>query len=419
MQFENTLSFAQNLDANDKLAHFKNQFHLLTNNNKHVVYLCGNSLGLQPKSARMAVEQEFSDWAKLGVEGHFKAKNPWFGYHHFLTENAAKVVGANSSEVVIMNNLTVNLHLMMVSFYQPTATRFKIIMEAAAFPSDLYAMETQVKHHHLNPDEAIIELKPRAGEHTLRTEDIIDTIKANGESLALVMLGGVNYYTGQAFNMKAISKAAHEVGAYASFDLAHAAGNLHLQLHDWEVDFAVWCTYKYLNSGPGGTSGVFVHEKHANSAFNRFAGWWGHDEGERFQMKKGFKPIAGAQGWQLSNAQIFPMAIHKASLEMFAEAGIENLRGKSELLTGYLEYILNNFTEHLTVITPKNKEERGCQLSIIVKENGKQLFDYLESENIMPDWREPDVIRMSPVPMYNSFEDVFLIGQALSKYFSK
>lgn len=419
MQFENTLSFAQNLDANDKLAHFKNQFHLLTNNNKHVVYLCGNSLGLQPKSARMAVEQEFSDWAKLGVEGHFKGKNPWLSYHHFLTENAAKLVGAKPIEVVIMNNLTVNLHLMMVSFYQPTATRFKIIMEAAAFPSDLYAMETQVKHHHLNPDEAIIELKPRAGEHTLRTEDIIDTINANGESLALVMLGGVNYYTGQAFDMKAISKAAHEVGAYAGFDLAHAAGNLHLQLHDWEVDFAVWCTYKYLNSGPGGTSGVFVHEKHANSAINRFAGWWGHDEGERFQMKKGFKPIAGAQGWQLSNAQIFPMAIHKASLEIFAEAGIENLRAKSELLTGYLEYILNNFSEHLTIITPKNKEERGCQLSIIVKENGKQLFDYLESENIMPDWREPDVIRMSPVPMYNSFEDVFLIGQALNKYFSE
>jgi kynureninase len=419
MQFENTLSFAKQLDTNDKLAHFKNQFHLLTNNNKHVVYLCGNSLGLQPKSARLAVEQEFSDWAKMGVEGHFNAKNPWLGYHHFLTENAAKLVGAKPIEVVIMNNLTVNLHLMMVSFYQPTNTRYKIIMEAAAFPSDLYAMETQVKHHHLNPDEAIIELKPREGEYTLRTEDIIATINANGESLALVMLGGVNYYTGQAFDMKAIAAAAHAVGAYAGFDLAHAAGNLHLQLHDWEVDFAVWCTYKYLNSGPGGTSGVFVHEKHANSAINRFAGWWGHDEGERFQMKKGFKPIPGAQGWQLSNAQIFPMAIHKASLEMFAEAGIENLRAKSELLTGYLEYILNNFTEHLTVITPKSKEERGCQLSIIVKENGKQLFDYLESENIMPDWREPDVIRMSPVPMYNSFEDVFLIGQALNKYFSE
>lgn len=418
MQFENTLSFAQNLDANDKLAHFKNQFHLLTNNNKHVVYLCGNSLGLQPKSARTAVEQELNDWAKFGVEGHFNAKNPWFGYHHFLTENAAKVVGANPSEVVIMNNLTVNLHLMMVSFYQPTAIRYKIIMEAAAFPSDLYAMETQVKHHHLNPDEAIIELKPRVGEYILRTEDIIDTINANADSLALVMLGGVNYYTGQAFDMKAISEAAHTVGAYAGFDLAHAAGNLHLELHDWDVDFAVWCTYKYLNSGPGGTSGVFVHEKHANSEINRFAGWWGHDEGERFQMKKGFKAISGAQGWQLSNAQIFPMAIHKASLELFAEAGIENLRAKSELLTGYLEYILNNFTEHLTVITPKNKEERGCQLSIIVKENGKKLFDYLESENIMPDWREPDVIRMSPVPMYNSFEDVYLVGEALKKYFT-
>ncbi|MES2655339.1 MAG: kynureninase [Bacteroidota bacterium] len=419
MHFENTLAFAQQMDANDKLAHFKTQFHLLSNNNKHVVYLCGNSLGLQPKSARAAVEQELNDWAKYGVEGHFDAKNPWFGYHHLLTENAAKVVGALPAEVVIMNNLTVNLHLMMVSFYKPTATRYKIIMEAAAFPSDLYAMETQVKHHNLNPDEAIIELKPREGEHTIRTEDIIATINANADSLALVMLGGVNYYTGQVFDMQTISKAAHAVGAYAGFDLAHAAGNLHLQLHDWGVDFAVWCTYKYLNSGPGGTSGVFVHEKHATADLNRFAGWWGHDEGERFQMKKGFKPIAGAQGWQLSNAQIFPMAIHKASLEMFAEAGMENLRAKSELLTAYFEFILNQFSENLTIITPKNKEERGCQLSIIVKENGKQLFDYLVSENIMPDWREPDVIRMSPVPMYNTFEDVFLVGQALSKYFAK
>lgn len=419
MHFENTLAFARQMDANDKLAHFKNQFHLLSNNNNHVVYLCGNSLGLQPKSVRAAVEQELNDWAKYGVEGHFDAKNPWFGYHHLLTENAAKVVGALPGEVVIMNNLTVNLHLMMVSFYKPTASRYKIIMEAAAFPSDLYAMETQVKHHNLNPDEAIIELKPREGEHTIRTEDITATINANADSLALVMLGGVNYYTGQVFDMQTISKAAHAVGAYAGFDLAHAAGNLHLQLHDWDVDFAVWCTYKYLNSGPGGTSGVFVHEKHATSNLNRFAGWWGHDEGERFQMKKGFKPIAGAQGWQLSNAQIFPMAIHKASLEMFAEAGMENLRTKSELLTAYLEFVLNQFSAYLTIITPKNKEERGCQLSIIVKDNGKQLFDYLATENIMPDWREPDVIRMSPVPMYNTFEDVFLVGQALSKYFAK
>jgi kynureninase len=291
------------------------------------------------------------------------------------------------------------------------------MMEAAAFPSDLYAMETQVKYHNLNPDEAIIELKPREGEHTLRTDDIIAIINANADSLALVMLGGLNYYTGQAFDMKSITAAAHAVGAYAGFDLAHAAGNLHLQLHDWDVDFAVWCTYKYLNSGPGGTSGIFVHEKHANANLNRFAGWWGHDESERFQMKKGFKAIAGAQGWQLSNAQIFPMAIHKASLEMFAEAGMENLRAKSELLTGYLEFILKQFTAHLTIITPANKLERGCQLSIIVKENGKKLFDYLVNENILPDWREPNVIRMSPVPMYNSFEDMYLIGEALKKYF--
>ena len=387
MQFENTLSFAQNLDANDKLAHFKNQFHLLTNNNKHVVYLCGNSLGLQPKSARLAVEQEFSDWAKMGVEGHFNAKNPWLGYHHFLTENAAKLVGAKPIEVVVMNNLTVNLHLMMVSFYQPTATRYKIIMEAAAFPSDLYAMETQVKHHHLNPENAIIELKPRAGEHTLRTEDIIDTINANSDSLALVMLGGVNYYTGQAFDMKAISKAAHEVGAFAGFDLAHAAGNLHLQLHDWEVDFAVWCTYKYLNSGPGGTSGVFVHEKHANSAINRFAGWWGHDEGERFQMKKGFIPEPGAEGWQLSNVPVLQMAAHRAALDLFDQAGIENLRTKSLALTSFMQFVIEEKNKSLgyekyQIITPLQANERGAQLSMICKEGGRESFDNLVAQGI-------------------------------------
>jgi kynureninase len=418
MQFENTLNFAQQLDSQDSLAHFKNQFHLLKNNGEHVVYLCGNSLGLQPISVKEAIEQELTDWAKFGVEGHFHAKNPWFGYHHLLTENAAKLVGAKNEEVVMMNNLTVNLHLMMVSFYKPTPKRYKIIMEAAAFPSDLYAMETQVKHHHFDPNEAIIELKPREGEHTLRTEDILETIKLHANSLSLVMLGGVNYYTGQVFNMEKISKAAHEVGAYAGFDLAHAAGNIPLQLHQWGVDFAVWCTYKYLNSGPGGTSGVFVHQKHANSDLNRFAGWWGHEESERFQMKKGFKPIPGAQGWQLSNAQIFPMAIHKASLQIFAEAGMENLRAKSRLLTGYLAYILGEFSSQLTIITPNNPEERGCQLSIIVKENGKQLFDFLEKENIMPDWREPDVIRMSPVPLYNTFEDIYRVGEALKKYFN-
>lgn len=419
MIYQNTLAFAQQLDQQDTLAHFREQFYIPQKDGKPVVYLCGNSLGLQPKSVRAAIDQELKDWAELGVEGHFAGKNPWMYYHHFLTEHAAAVVGAKPSEVVVMNNLTANLHLMMVSFYRPTQTRYKILMEVSAFPSDQYAMETQALFHGFNPDDAIIELKPRAGEYTLRTEDIVATIEAHKNDLAIVMMGGVNYYTGQAFDMASITKAAHEVGATVGFDCAHAAGNLLLQLHDWDVDFAVWCSYKYLNSGPGGTSGVFVHERHGNNPdLIRFAGWWGHDEKERFQMKKGFKPMEGAAGWQLSNAQIFPMAIHKASLELFAEAGMNNLRAKSELLTGYLEFILSEFSEHLTVITPTNPAERGCQLSIIVKENGKKLFDYLESQGIMPDWREPDVIRMSPVPMYNSFEDVYHIGQALKAYFS-
>ncbi len=418
MTFQNTLAFAQQLDQEDKLAHFRNEFYMPKKDGKPMIYLCGNSLGLQPKNARAAIEQELNDWAELGVEGHFAGKNPWMYYHHFLTEKAAKVVGAKPSEVVIMNNLTTNLHLMMVSFYRPTKTRYKIMMEGTAFPSDMYAMETQARFHGLNPDDAIIELMPREGEYTLRTEDIIAKINEHKDDLAIVMMGGVNYYTGQAYDMEAITKAGHAVGANVGFDCAHAAGNLNLQLHDWDVDFAVWCTYKYLNSGPGGTSGVFVHERHGNNPdLIRFAGWWGHDEIERFQMKKGFKPMEGAAGWQLSNAQIFPMAIHKASLTLFDQAGIENLRAKSETLTAYLEFILSNYSEYLTIITPKTPADRGCQLSIIVKENGKKLFDYLEANGIMPDWREPNVIRMSPVPMYNSFEDVYKIGEVLKTYF--
>lgn len=418
MHVEHTLAFAQGLDKQDPLAAFRNEFHLLRKNGKPVVYLCGNSLGLQPKSARAAIDQELKDWAELGVEGHFDGKNPWMYYHHFLTEKAAKVVGALPKEVVVMNNLTANLHLMMVSFYRPTKTRYKIMMEVSAFPSDQYAMESQARFHGFDPDDAIIELKPRDGEYTLRTEDIIAQINEHRDDLAIVMMGGVNYYTGQAFDMATITKAAHAAGAVAGFDLAHAAGNLHLKLHEWDIDFAVWCTYKYLNSGPGGTSGVFVHERHAaNPHLPRFAGWWGHDEATRFQMKKGFKPMEGAAGWQLSNAQIFPMAIHKASLELFEQAGMENLRKKSEQLTAYLEAVLKQFEQYLTVITPANPAERGCQLSVIVKENGKQLFDYLVENNIMPDWREPDVIRMSPVPMYNSFEDIYQIGETLRQYF--
>lgn len=418
MQFLNELSFALQLDENDALKSFRSKFYIPQHNGKDQVYLCGNSLGLQPKSAKEAIDQELKDWAELGVEGHFRGKNPWMYYHHFLTEKAARVVGALPKEVVIMNNLTANLHLMMVSFYKPTKERYKIMMEVSAFPSDQYAMETQARFHGLNPDDAIIELKPREGEFTLRTEDILARIEENKDSLAIVMMGGVNYLTGQAFDMKSITEKAHAVGAKVGFDLAHAAGNLHLKLHEWGPDFAVWCSYKYLNSGPGGTSGVFVHERHANnSELVRFAGWWGHEEASRFQMKKGFIPMEGAAGWQLSNAQIFPMAIHKASLEIFDEAGIENLRKKSELLTAYLYFILADFKEHLNVITPETAADRGCQLSIIVKEDGKKLFDYLESQGILPDWREPNVIRMSPVPLYNTFEDVYRIGQALKSFF--
>lgn len=418
MLFLNELSFAKEMDEKDELKSFRSKFYIPQHNGKDQVYLCGNSLGLQPKSAKEAIDQELKDWAELGVEGHFRGKNPWMYYHHFLTEKAARVVGALPKEVVIMNNLTANLHLMMVSFYKPTKERYKIMMEVSAFPSDQYAMETQARFHGLNPDDAIIELKPREGEFTLRTEDILAKIEENKDSLAIVMMGGVNYLTGQAFDMKSITEKAHSVGANVGFDLAHAAGNLNLKLHEWGPDFAVWCSYKYLNSGPGGTSGVFVHERHANNPeLVRFAGWWGHEEASRFQMKKGFIPMEGAAGWQLSNAQIFPMAIHKASLEIFDDAGIENLRKKSELLTGYLYFILADFKEHLNVITPETAADRGCQLSIIVKEDGKKLFDYLESNGILPDWREPNVIRMSPIPLYNTFEDVYRIGVALKQFF--
>ncbi|MFI5222087.1 MAG: kynureninase [Bacteroidia bacterium] len=420
MQFQNTLAFAQQLDREDKLHSFRDRFHQLQHNGKPVIYLCGNSLGLQPKNVKTAIDQELKDWAELAVEAHFKGKNPWMYYHHFLDEKAAKVVGAKPSEVVVMNNLTANLHLMMVSFYRPTKTRYKILMEVSAFPSDQYAMESQARFHNLDPDDVIIELKPREEEFTIRTEDIIAKISEHKDDLAIVMMGGVNYYTGQAFDMQAITKAAHEAGAVAGFDLAHGAGNLLLQLHDWDVDFAVWCTYKYLNSGPGGTSGVFVNERHGkNKELIRFAGWWGYDEKERFKMKKGFVPMEGAAGWQLSNAQIFPMAIHKASLEIFDEAGMENLRTKSELLTGYLEFILKKFNDHLQIITPRDISERGCQLSIRVNENGKKLFDFLVENNVLPDWREPDVMRMSPVPLYNSFEEVYRVGEILKEYFKK
>lgn len=421
MQYRHSLHFAQTLDQNDKLAHFRKKFFIPNQKSgEPYIYLCGNSLGCQPKTVREHIEQELLDWKNLGVEGHFHGKNPWFYYHHFVNEVSAKLVGAKPNEVVIMNSLTVNLHLMMVSFYRPTATRYKIMVEADAFPSDHYAVQSQAKMHGFNPDDAIIQLYPREGEHTLRTEDIVAKIEMYGDELALVMLGGVNYYTGQLFDMATITDAAHVVGAKCGFDLAHAAGNVPLNLHDWEVDFAVWCSYKYLNSGPGGTSGAYVHEKHCNNPdLIRMAGWWGNDEKTRFLMEKKFVPQAGAAGWQLSNAQVLPMAAYKASLEIFAEAGIENLRKKSLKMTGFLEFLLeeiNNDPKNNTsfkIITPKGTDERGCQLSILTDETGKATFERLTEAGVIADWREPNVIRVAPVPLYNTFEEVYRFAELM------
>ncbi len=420
--YDLNLSSAETLDQNDPLSDFRNEFYIPQVNGKDSIYLTGNSLGAQPKNVADYVDQELKDWAQYGVEGHTDAKNPWVYYHHFLADDAAAIVGANKEEVVIMNNLTANLHLMMVSFYRPTKERFKIMIEGGAFPSDQYAVDSQARFHGYDPKEAVIELKPRQGEHTLRKEDILEQIRSHGDTLALVMLGGVNYYTGQAFDMAAITQAAHEVGARCGFDLAHAAGNLELKLHDWGPDFAVWCSYKYLNSGPGGTSGVFVHERHRNNPdLPRFAGWWGHHEDERFLMKREFIPMTGAQGWQLSNAQIFPMAIHRASLDIFRRAGgMSALRKKSIQLTAYLEQVLQNVSEKTAldfeVITPSQSEERGCQLSVLVKSDGKALYNYLKENGALVDWREPNVIRMAPVPLYTRFIDLYHLYQLMLKF---
>jgi kynureninase len=419
MIYENNLAYARRQDQADALRPFRDQFYIPPVNGRESIYLCGNSLGLQPKTARAAAEQEFLDWQLLGVEGHFQGAHPWLHYHEYLTDQEAQVVGARPSEVVVMNNLTTNLHLMLVSFYRPTPQRFKIITEAGAFPSDQYALETQVRFHGLDPDQVIVELSPRPGEHTLRPDDILHSIREQGPQLALVMMGGINYYTGQVFDMGAIARVGHEVGALVGFDLAHAAGNIELALHDWQVDFAVWCTYKYMNSGPGGVSGTFVHEHHGQDAtLPRFGGWWGHDKEERFQMRKGFKPMPGAAGWQLSNASIFPMAIHKASLDIFQAATMPALRRKSVQLTGYAEFLIHKIgapAEVLEIITPADPQQRGCQLSLLVHRNGRQVFEGLTAAGVILDWREPNVIRVAPTPLYNTFEDVYHFGQILNK----
>lgn len=420
MNFENNLAYAQALDSNDPLRELREEYLFPKQNGKPFIYLCGNSLGLQPKVAKEVLNNQLSNWENLAVEGWFEGESPWMFYHKELKKLMAPIVGASPEEVCPMNTLTVNLHLLMVSFYKPTAKKFKIIMESGAFPSDQYAIESQVRFHGFNPADAIIEVKPREGEYTLRTEDIVNSIVENGDETALVLFGGINYFTGQWFDMPAITKAGHSIGAVVGFDLAHAAGNVPVQLHDWDIDFACWCSYKYQNAGPGGIGGIFVHQKHfSDSSLNRFAGWWGYKEKERFKMEKGFIPELGADGWQVSCTQVMPMALYHASLKLFKKAGFMTaLRNKSITLTEYLFYVIDQVNiklgkEQYKIITPRNENDRGAQVSIIAKENGKQIFDALVAENILGDWREPNVIRLSPVPMYNSFEDVFRTGKLL------
>lgn len=424
MKFENSLAFAQQLDQQDPLRAYRDRFFIPTFHQKDVRYFTGNSLGLQPKSTGAYVQQELNDWAKWGVEGHFHAQRPWFSYHENLTEKAAKIVGAKPKEVVITHSLTTNLHLLMVSFYQPevASKRTKILCEAKAFPSDQYALESQVKFHGLDPAEHLIEVHPRAGEQLIHEEDILAKIAEIGDQLALVMIGGVNYYTGQLFDIQKITAAGHAVGAKVGWDLAHAAGNILLRLHEWNVDFAAWCTYKYLNSSPGGVSGMFVHERHANNPnLPRFAGWWGHDKNVRFLMEPGFKPMEGAEGWQLSNAPVLGMAAHLASLDIFDEVGMEKLCAKRDQLTAFLEFIIDDISERnkekctFEIITPRDQTKRGAQLSMFVHGGGKPLFDRLSAAGVVADWREPNVIRLAPVPLYNSFEDVYFFGKHLEE----
>ena len=421
MTYQNTLEFAKQADQQDPLAQFRERFLIPQMNGKDTVYFTGNSLGLQPKTTRAYIQQELDDWAAYGVEGHFHAKNPWFSYHEIFPEKVSKIVGALPEEVVVMNQLTVNLHLLMVSFYRPTKQRFKIICEAKAFPSDQYAIETQLKFHGYSLQDALVEIAPREGEHTMRTEDILTAIETHKDSLALVLFGGVNYYSGQVLDMKTITEATHKAGAIAGFDLAHAAGNIPLELHNWEVDFACWCSYKYMNSGPGGVAGAFVHQKHlGNKELPRFAGWWGHTKETRFLMQPGFDPIPTAEGWQLSNAPVLSMAAHKASIDIFDEAGMPALVKKGRAMSGYLQFIINEMNEAadqkvVEVITPASEAERGCQVSLLMLVRGKEIFKTLMERGVIADWREPNVIRIAPVPLYNRFEDVYLFGQIIKE----
>ena len=415
MQFQNTLAFAQSLDAEDPLSRYRDEFHFPKVDGKQVIYFTGNSLGLQPKRTQEYVDAVMNDWAQLAVEGHFHAKKSWWDYHERLAEPLAKVVGAKTEEVSVMNTLTVNLHFLMVSFYRPTPKRYKIICEEKAFPSDQYMLQSQVKFHGLDPKDVIVEIKKRDGEHFWRTEDVIAKIKEVGNELALVLIGGVNYYNGQVFDMKTITNAGKSVGANVGWDLAHAVGNIELKLHDWGVDFAAWCSYKYMNSGPGNASGIYVNEQYLNrNDFPRFEGWWGTKKETRFLMKPEFDPMKNADAWQVSNPPILSIAPYLASLEMFEEVGMGALIIKRNKIVAYLEFILHEIDREVDstfeIITPKDK---GCQLSVFLHGQGKPLFDYLMKNGVITDWREPNVIRLAPAPFYCSFEDMFRFGQIL------
>lgn len=421
MNFENSRDFARQLDAQDELNSYRNEFIFPQVNGKQVIYFTGNSLGLQPKSSKIYVDEVMNDWANLAVEGHFYAEKPWWDYHERFCQPLSEIVGAKPTEVGVMNTLTVNLHLLMVSFYRPTNKKFKIICEEKAFPSDQYMFQSQVKFHGFDPKETIVEIKRREGEHNIRLEDVLVKIDEVGDELALVLIGGVNYYTGQVFDMKTITAAGHKYDAYVGWDLAHATGNIELKLNEWGVDFAAWCSYKYMNSGPGNVSGFFVHEAHHNDKeLDRFAGWYGHNKERRFLMEPTFDPVEGANGWQISNLPVLSMAPYLASVEMFAKIGMQKLIKKRNLITSYLEFVLHEIDKEIAdtefeIITPSNQEERACQLSVYLHGQGKELFHYLMKNGVITDWREPNVIRLAPVPLYSSFEDMYEFGQILKQ----
>ena len=410
------------MDAADSLRSFREKFHLpLSASGEPLIYFAGNSLGLMPKTARKIVEQELDDWARLGVDAHMDAVTPWYSYHETLREPMARIVGAKPVEVICMNSLTVNLHLMLATFYRPTKSRFKILMEDPAFPSDTYAIKTQIRHHGFDPKEALLVAHPRKGEAAVRTDDIVDLIEKNSDTLAVVLIGAVNFFTGQFFDVRAVTAAARKHGVTVGVDFAHAVGNVPLFLHDWNIDFAVWCSYKYLNAGPGAVAGAFVHERHAtNPKLPRLGGWFGNDPQTRFrmQLEPEFVPVASADGWQISNPPIFSMAPLRASLAIFDEAGgMQPLREKSVKLTGYLQFLLERAgSDRFTVITPRPADERGCQLSILAHQNPKELHKELEAAGVKADFREPNVIRAAPTPLYNSFHDVWRFAQILSAH---